>query len=111
MGIDYKALGKRIAKRRKVLNLTQEDVAEATGLSNNFISNIENSYSIPSIDSLLKICEAIDTTPDYLLLGSVSYSDAEEELRGKINERLKLCNQKKLRLIERFVTWVIDEEM
>ena len=62
MGIDYEALGKRIAKRRKVLNLTQEDVAEAAGLSNNFISNIENNYSIPSIDSLLRICEAIDTT-------------------------------------------------
>jgi len=29
--IDYKALGERIAKRRKVLNLTQDDVAEATG--------------------------------------------------------------------------------
>ena len=54
MGIDYEALGKRIAKRRKVLNLTQEDVAEAAGLSNNFISNIENNYSIPSIDSLLR---------------------------------------------------------
>jgi transcriptional regulator with XRE-family HTH domain len=111
MSIDYRDLGKRIAKRRKVLNLTQEDVAEATGLSNNFISNIENNYSIPSIDSLLKICEAIDTTPDYLLLGSVSYSDAEEELRNKINERLKLCDQKKLRLVERFVSWVIDEDV
>ena len=111
MSIDYRDLGKRIAKRRKVLNLTQEDVAEAAGLSNNFISNIENNYSIPSIDSLLKICEAIDTTPDYLLLGSVSYSDAEEELRNKINERLKLCGQKKLRLVERFVSWVIDEDV
>jgi transcriptional regulator with XRE-family HTH domain len=111
MGIDYEALGKRIAKRRKVLNLTQEDVAEAAGLSNNFISNIENNYSIPSIDSLLRICEAIDTTPNYLLLGSVSYSDAEEDLRNKISERLRLCSQKKLRMIERFVTWIIDEDI
>ncbi|HOA55132.1 MAG: helix-turn-helix transcriptional regulator [Acetivibrionales bacterium] len=111
MSIDYRSLGKRIAKRRKVLNLTQEDVAEATGLSNNFISNIENSYSIPSIDSLLKICEAIDTTPDYLLLGNISYSDAEEDLRNRINRRLKLCNHKQLKLIERFVSWVIDENI
>nr|MDA8221746.1 helix-turn-helix transcriptional regulator [Desulfitobacterium hafniense] len=41
MEINYKELGERIAKRRKVLNLTQDDVAEATGLSNNHISNIE----------------------------------------------------------------------
>ena len=111
MNIDYKALGERIAKRRKVLNLTQDDVAEATGLSNNHISNIENNHSIPSIDTLLKICEAIDTTPNYLLLGITSRTDAEEDLRSQINERLKLCDQKKLKLIERFVSWVIDEDI
>ncbi|NLM12093.1 MAG: helix-turn-helix transcriptional regulator [Clostridiaceae bacterium] len=111
MNVDYKALGERIAKRRKVLNMTQEEVAEATGLSNNYISNIENNHSIPSIDTLLKICEAIDTTPNYLLLGISSYSDTEEDLRSKINEKLKLCNQKKLKLVERFVTWIIDEDI
>jgi len=111
VNVDYKALGERIAKRRKVLNMTQEEVAEATGLSNNYISNIENNHSIPSIDTLLKICEAIDTTPNYLLLGISSYSDTEEDLRSKINEKLKLCNQKKLKLVERFVTWIIDEDI
>ena len=111
VNVDYKALGERIAKRRKVLNMTQEEVAQATGLSNNYISNIENNHSIPSIDTLLKICEAIDTTPNYLLLGISSYSDTEEDLRSKINEKLKLCNQKKLKLVERFVTWIIDEDI
>ena len=111
MNIDYKALGGRRIIKQKMHNLTQEDVAEATGLSNNYISNIENNHSIPSIDTLLKICEAIDTTPNYLLLGISSHSDTEEDLRNKINEKLKLCSQKKLRLIERFVSWVIDEDI
>lgn len=109
--MDYKALGERIARRRKVLNMTQDDVAEATGLSNNYISNIENNHSIPSIDTLLKICEAIDTTPNYLLLGITSHSDTEDDMRSQINERLKLCNMKKLKLIEKFVSWVIDEDI
>jgi len=86
-------------------------VAEATGLSNNHISNIENCHSIPSIDTLVKICEAIDTTPDYLLLGIAEHSGTEDDLRKHINERLKLCNQKKLKLIERFVSWIIEEEV
>lgn len=111
MKIDYKALGERIAKRRKVLNMTQDDVAEATGLSNNHISNIENSHSIPSIDTLIRICDAIDTTPNYLLLGIAAHTDAEDDLRHQISQRLKLCDQKKLRLIERFISWVIDEEV
>jgi transcriptional regulator with XRE-family HTH domain len=111
MKIDYKALGERIAKRRKVLNMTQDDVAEATGLSNNHISNIENSHSIPSIDTLIRICDAIDTTPNYLLLGIAAHTDAEDDLRHQISQRLKLCDQKKLRLIERFISWIIDEEV
>ncbi|HOT59138.1 MAG TPA: helix-turn-helix transcriptional regulator [Spirochaetia bacterium] len=111
MNIDYKALGERIAKRRKVLNMTQDDVAEATGLSNNHISNIENSHSIPSIDTLIRICDAIDTTPNYLLLGIAAHTDAEDDLRHQISQRLKLCDQKKLRLIERFISWIIDEEV
>ena len=109
MKIDYKALGERIAKRRKVLNMTQDDVAEATGLSNNHISNIENSHSIPSIDTLIRICDAIDTTPNYLLLGIAAHTDAEDDLRHQISQRLKLCDQKKLKLIERFISWIIDE--
>lgn len=110
MKIDYKALGKRIAKRRRVLNMTQDDVAEATGLSNNHISNIENCHSIPSIDTLVKICEAIDVTPDYLLLGIAAHADAEDDLRHQISQRFKMCDQKKLKLVERFISWIIDEE-
>jgi transcriptional regulator with XRE-family HTH domain len=111
MKIDYKALGERIAKRRKVLNMTQDDVAEATGLSNNHISNIENNHSIPSIETLIKICDAIDTTPNYLLLGIAAHTDAEDELQNQISQKLKLCNQKKLKLIERFISWIIDEDI
>ena len=107
MEIDYKQIGERIAKRRKVLNLTQDDIAEATGLSNNYISNIENSHSIPSIETLLKICAVTETTPDYFLLGT--YRHIDEDLVSAINQKIKLTNEGKLKLIDHFITWVIDE--
>jgi transcriptional regulator with XRE-family HTH domain len=107
--IDYKELGERIAKRRKVLNLTQDDVAGATGLSNNHISNIENNHSIPSIETLIKICEALDITPDYFLLGIVRH--ANDSLLSQINQKIKLCDEKKLELVDHFITWVIDEKL
>ncbi len=109
MEIDYKALGERIAKRRRVLNLTQDEVAEATGLSNNYISNIENNHSIPSIETLMKVCEALETTPDYLLLGTVKYVD--DSLKDQITERIKLCDERKLKLVDHFISWVIDETL
>ncbi|WP_407311865.1 helix-turn-helix domain-containing protein [Desulfosporosinus sp. SB140] len=109
MEIDYKELGERIAKRRKMLNLTQDDVAEVTGLSNNYISNIENNHSIPSIETLVKICNALDITPDYLLLGIVR--DTDVNLHSQINQKIKLCDTKKLELVDHFITWLVKRLM
>jgi transcriptional regulator with XRE-family HTH domain len=110
MEIDFAQLGERIAKRRKVLNKTQDDIAELTGLSNNFISNIENAHSIPSIETLMKICEALNATPDYFLLGAFKNIN-DENLISTINEKIKLCNKQKLRLLDHFLEWLIDEKM
>jgi transcriptional regulator with XRE-family HTH domain len=109
MEINYREMGRRIAKRRKMLNLTQEEISEATGLSNNHISNIENSHSIPSIETLMKVCEQLDVTPDYVLLGITK--DSNEELVSQINQKLKLCGEKKLKLINNFITYIIDEDI
>ncbi len=108
MEINYAQMGRRIAKRRKVLNLTQDDVAESTGLSNNHISNIENNHSIPSLETLMKVCEALDATPDYFLLGSLKRTD--DILQAAIKDKIKLCDGKRLKLIDNFITWIIDEE-
>ncbi|MPM96991.1 hypothetical protein SDC9_144162 [bioreactor metagenome] len=109
IGIDYIQLGKRIAKRRRVLNLTQDDVAEATGLSNNYISNIENNHSIPSIETLMKLCSALKTTPDYFLLGI--YKEFDENLLSGILQKMRLCSKQKLILADHFLTWLIDEQL
>lgn len=38
-------------------------------MSNNYISNIENNCSISSLESIMKICIALDVTPNDVLLG------------------------------------------
>ena len=70
MYTDYKELGRRIAKRRKQLGLTQSKVNEMAGLSDKYLSNIERAVSIPSIDVLMKLCAVLKATPDELLLGT-----------------------------------------
>jgi transcriptional regulator with XRE-family HTH domain len=89
--------------------MTQSELAEATGLSTNYISNIENNHSIPSISTLVKVCDAIDTTPNYLLLGILR--GHEEDLCYQISERVKICDRQKLNLVKNFITWVIDEDI
>lgn len=89
--------------------MKQDDLAEATGLSNVYISNIENSRSVPSIETLMKICAALGRTPDYFLLGA--YRDVDEKAVERIVERVRLCDRGKLRLVERFLEWVGEEEV
>ena len=108
MEIDYREFGRRIAKERKKNNLTQEQLAEKIGMTGNYISNIENNYSIPSLETLIKICIALDVTPDYLLLGTVYSSD--NYLEKELAHRIKKCGNKERRLVVRFIDWMLEEK-
>lgn len=61
--IDYKALGRRIGDLRYARGLTQEQIAQATGLSVQFIGNIERGASTPSVKTLYRIALALDVPP------------------------------------------------
>ena len=58
MEIDYKEIGRRIARRRKELKLTQFEVEEQADLGQKYLSNIERSISIPSIEVIILQSEA-----------------------------------------------------
>ena len=105
--IDYMLLGKRLAKIRKEKQLTQAGLAEKTDLTNNHISNIENSHSIPSLETLVKICEALKITPNDLLLGTMTASSIymNDELSGNLAQ----CSAKEKRLTNGFIQLLMSE--
>lgn len=72
MNIDYTLLGRRIARLRKERHLTQDKLSEKADISNNYLSNIENGRSIPSLETLVRLCEAMEVTPDTVLMGTVT---------------------------------------
>ena len=109
MQVDYILLGKRIAKRRRELGLTQVRVNEMAELSDKYLSNIETARSIPSIDVLMRICSALSVTPDYLLAGLLIKEDAE--LSEKIAEKAKSLSERKLMLLESFIDWLIENDV
>ena len=55
-------LGKNIKARRKELGLTQQELADILDMSLNFIGKIEVAFSKPSLDTLIEIAKALDTT-------------------------------------------------
>lgn len=75
MYLDYKQIGINIARRRKELYLKQTEVCERADINDKYLSCIETARSIPSLEVFLRICSALDTTPDRILLGAVNSSD------------------------------------
>ena len=109
MQVDYVLLGKRIAKRRRDLGLTQVKVNEMAELSDKYLSNIETARSIPSIDVLMRICSVLSITPDYLLTGTMIKEDTG--LSDQISDRTKSLSEKQLRLLNSFMDWLIENEI
>jgi len=48
-----------IVKRRKMLGLTQNEVAQKAGLSQAQVARLENSSQIPRVDTLIKVAIAL----------------------------------------------------
>ena len=59
------SIGKRIRKRRQELELTQENLARALGLTPQHISGIEQDKRGPSLSSLANLAEELGVTVDY----------------------------------------------
>jgi transcriptional regulator with XRE-family HTH domain len=68
-------MGKRLVARRKQLRLTQEDVAERADVTPQTISTAETGRKALRPENIIKVCTALDISPDYLLLGSISQDD------------------------------------
>ncbi|MGW1883622.1 helix-turn-helix domain-containing protein [Streptomyces sp. NPDC001970] len=65
-------VGSAVRRRRKALDLTLAAVAERSGLSVPFLSQIENERARPSTRSLQRVAEALETTAAELLAAADS---------------------------------------
>lgn len=105
MELDYTEIGRRIARRRKKLHLKQSDVEERADLSYKYLSNIERGISIPSTEVIMRLAQALETTPDEFLVGTAR----GEERWQDIAQRLRLMDEKKLDMAESFLTWLSEQ--
>lgn len=62
-------LGRRLRERREALKLTQQELAEALGLTPQHISAVEQDKRAPSLPSLAKLAQELGVTIDYLVVG------------------------------------------
>lgn len=62
-------MGLRIRECREKLNYTREEFAEKLDISPRFITDIELGKKGMSLDTLIKICETLSVSADYLIWG------------------------------------------
>ncbi|MBQ7434006.1 MAG: helix-turn-helix transcriptional regulator [Lachnospiraceae bacterium] len=86
-------IGKKIRNARTEAKLTQEQAAEALGVSRQTISNWENEKSYPDIVSVVKMSDLYSVSLDHLLKGEDTmskYVDYLEESTDVVKSRKKL---------------------
>lgn len=110
MKLDYSLIGIRIRKRRKKLKRTQEWVAERAEISTQHMSNIERAVSIPSIEVIMQLAIALETTPDEFLVGAVKHGEDDESWRG-VGDLLRGMDEKQLEMAKSFLLWLKGQKL
>lgn len=82
------ALGMRIREERLKKGYSQRALAKKADICEMYLSEIERGIKMPSLNSLIKIVEALEISTDYILRNEIScaqeyvYDEIAEKLRG-----------------------------
>lgn len=78
--MDLISLGLRIRRQRKLLHLTQDQLAERAGISVSFLGHIERGSRKAGLETLVLLANALGMSTDILLQESLN----EEVLQGNV---------------------------
>lgn len=99
------AIGKNIRKFREIKKLRQEDLAEKTDLTTNYIGMIERGEKIPSLETFINILNSLGVSADMVLSDVLDNGYTVKD--SLLNEKLeKLVPEDRNRIYE-----VIDTMM
>ena len=92
-------IGKNIRKYRLSKKYRQEDLAERAGLTTNYIGMVERGEKIPSLETFIKILNALEVSSDMILADVL---DTGYTVKNSIlNEKLaKLAPEDKSKIYE-----------
>ncbi|MBR4077657.1 MAG: helix-turn-helix transcriptional regulator [Oscillospiraceae bacterium] len=88
---DLLTIGNKLLNVRKRMGMTQAEVAEKAGLSDRTYADIERGTVNMRIETILRICSALNITPDEILTEEQDHSDSLQE---DLWNRLLACSPK-----------------
>ena len=103
--MDYVTLGNNIRKFRKQKGLLQGQLAELCNCSDSHIGQIERHQTVPSLEMIVRIANALDASVDQLICGSSNHP--ERSYLKSISERLDSYSiSKRMRACEAIITYL-----
>lgn len=107
--MDKAAIGARIKEARVTKGITQEQLAEKTGVNTTYVSDIERGAKFPSLSLFIKIVDELGVSSDYILCGEIEagkncvYDDITKKLE-------KLTPKQRLSVLEIIETLIKNFE-
>lgn len=89
-------LGRKVQALRLQKNMKVEDVAKFCGKANGYIRTLESGARMPSSRLLIKLCECLDTTPNYLL----GYYKSKNQDLNELMQSIKSLTPAEIKLVD-----------
>ena len=96
-------IGERIKHSRENANYTQEKFADMIGVTVQYVSDLERGVVGTSIPTLIKICETLKISSDYIIMGKTETTDISD-----IVKRLQYLDSLQINTIEKAINLIID---
>ena len=116
--MNYKKIGKKIADRRILLGITQEELAEKLSLtpeyvsqiesSANYISNIETGIKSGSLIFYIKVANELKLSLDFLFSDELPNLDTSEATNKEITEMIDILNKDEKQMANVFVKNIVQ---
>lgn len=102
--MDQEKIGKFIAERRKMVDLTQMQLAEKLNITNRAVSKWETGKTMPDSAIMLELCDLLHISVNDLLHGAIL---SEDNYDKKIQEQLLDLLQQKERSEKRLIFLIV----
>jgi transcriptional regulator with XRE-family HTH domain len=81
-------IGQRFRLLREQRNLTQGDIKNRTGLLRCYLSRVENSHTVPTVETLEKLARSIEVPIYYLFYDSDALPPPPRPLHSKADDHV-----------------------
>lgn len=104
--MELKEFGKRINRTRKEQGITSEKLAEICDVSAGFLRHLEGGRKAPSVDMLIRLCNALTVSPDFLLAADIKNS--EFRYKNTLIQMIDNLTPKQMRMLEGILNVIFE---